>query len=194
MAFTKENLAKAQMLCSREGDKKISSMKGRSGASSSYLDDDIGYLNESQMRNMNPAQNFNNTSRSIDSLNIPDVIKQSFLNESIDVSSLADPTTKNIRAFDDIVESFAREASPSPQPIQEDRMYYQTNNNGIDYNVIRQIIEECIDRKLKNLNENVLKGIRLKEGKISLSAHNGNVYQANLEYKGNINEQKKKNA
>jgi hypothetical protein len=194
MAFTKENLAKAQMLCSREGDKKISSMKGRSGASSSYLDDDIGYLNESQMRNINPVQNFNNTSRSIDSLNIPDVIKQSFLNESIDVSSLADPTTKNIRAFDDIVESFAREASPSPQPIQEDRMYYQTNNNGIDYNVIRQIIEECIDRKLKNLNENVLKGIRLKEGKISLSAHNGNVYQANLEYKGNINEQKKKNA
>lgn len=194
MAFTKENLAKAQMLCSREGDKKISSMKGRSGASASYLDDDIGYLNESQMRNMNPAQNFNNTSRSIDSLNIPDVIKQSFLNESIDVSSLADPTTKNIRAFDDIVESFAREASTVPQPIQEDKMYYQTNNNGIDYNVIRQIIEECIDRKLKNLNENVLKGIRLKEGKISLSAHNGNVYQANLEYKGNINEQKKKNA
>ena len=69
---------------------------------------------------------------------------------------------------------------------------YPTNNSGIDYNLLRQIVEESIDRKLKNLNENVIKGIRLKEGKIMLTDHSGNVFSASLEYKGNVNEQKTK--
>ena len=50
--------------------------------------------------------------------------------------------------------------------------------------MIKTIVEECIDRKLKELNENTLKGIKLKEGKIALVDNGGNVFHATLEYKG----------
>jgi hypothetical protein len=199
MAFNSNTLAKARQLCSPEGERMMDTMKGKGGTSAAYFDNDnISYINESQMRDRNPNYNPNmGRQRSLSDLNIPDIVKESFANQSIDVSSLADPATKNIRAFDDIVEAFTRETEPTRQPIREETVYtpsqlsYNTNG-GIDYNIIRQIVEECIDRKLKNLNESTLKSIKLKEGKITLAANNGNVFSANLEYKGNLNEQKNK--
>ena len=196
MAFDSNILAKARQLCSPEGERMMNNMKGKGGVSAAYFDgNDYDYINESQMRDRNPNYNSNNRQRSLSDLNIPDVVKESFANQTIDVSSLADPATKNMRAFDDIVEAFTRETETSKQPLKEETLFTSsqpTYNNGIDYNLIRQIVEECIDRKLKTLNESSLKSIKLKEGKITLAANNGNVFSANLEYKGNLNEQKNK--
>ena len=72
---------------------------------------------------------------------------------------------------------------PKKKKINEERIVPQTNGV-IDYSLIKQIVEECIDRKLKTMNESTLKGVKLKEGKISLVDNSGNVYQAVLEYKG----------
>ena len=198
MAFDSNILAKARQLCSPEGERMMNNMKGKSGLSTSYFDGgECDYINESQMRDRNPNYNPNNRQRSLSDLNIPDVVKESFANQTIDVSSLADPATKNMRAFDDIVEAFTRETENVKQPLKEETIYANPqpsygsyNNSGVDYNLIRQIVEECIDRKLKTLNESSLKSIKLKEGKITLAANNGNVFSANLEYKGNLNEQK----
>lgn len=197
MAFNSDILAKARQLCSPEGERMMDNMKGKGGASAAYFDDNINYINESQMRDRNPNYNQNRGGqRTLSDLNIPDIVKESFATQTIDVSSLADPATKNMKAFDDIIESFTRESEATKQPLREETIYAHSqssySNSGIDYNMIRQIVEECIDRKLKNLNESVLKSIKLKEGKITLAANNGNVFSANLEYKGNLNEQKNK--
>ena len=199
MAFNSNTLAKARQLCSPEGERMMDTMKGKGGISSAYFDDDNhNYINESQMRERNPNYN-NGGQRKLSDLNIPDVVKESFANQTIDVLSLADPATKNMRAFDDIIEAFTKDVETTKQPLREDTVYpsqqtqYNPNtfNGGIDYNLIRQIVEECIDRKFKTLNESNLKSIKLKEGKITLAANNGNVFSANLEYKGNLNDKKK---
>lgn len=199
MAFNSNTLAKARQLCSPEGERMMDTMKGKGGISSTYFNDDNdNYINESQMRERNPNYN-NGGQRKLSDLNIPDVVKESFANQTIDVSSLADPATKNMRAFDDIIEAFTKDVETTKQPLREETIYtsqqtqYNPNtfNGGIDYNLIRQIVEECIDRKFKTLNESSLKSIKLKEGKITLAANNGNVFSANLEYKGNLNDKKK---
>lgn len=199
MAFNSNTLAKARQLCSPEGERMMDTMKGKGGISSAYFDDDNhNYINESQMRERNPNYN-NGGQRKLSDLNIPDVVKESFANQTIDVSSLADPATQNMRAFDDIIEAFTKDVETTKKPLREETIYTSqqtqhnpnTFNGGIDYNLIRQIVEECIDRKFKTLNESNLKSIKLKEGKITLAANNGNVFSANLEYKGNLNDKKK---
>jgi hypothetical protein len=197
MAFNQNTLAKAKALCSPEGEKKINSMKGAGGVSATYFNESSSYINESQMMERNPEFNNNgNKQRTLSELKIPDIIKESFANQTIDVSALADPATKSFRAFDDIVEQFTKENEQQKQTIKEETLYdtqLQTNygNGVIDYNIIRKIIEECIDRKFNSINEHSLKSIKLKEGKITLAANNGNVFSANLEYKGNLNDKKK---
>ena len=68
---------------------------------------------------------------------------------------------------------------------------------GIDYALIKTIINECIEQKLSEITERgllnegtTLKGIGLSEGKIKLVDNKGNVFQAKLEYKGNTKDKK----
>ena len=68
---------------------------------------------------------------------------------------------------------------------------------GIDYALIKTIVNECLEQKLGELAEKgllnestTLKGIGLSEGKIKLIDNKGNVFQAKLEYKGNAKEKK----
>ena len=70
----------------------------------------------------------------------------------------------------------------------------QSNVGGIDYSVLRAIINECIDTKLKeylgggrqSLNENTLTGIKLSDGKIKLVDNSGRVFSAKMEYNGKV--------
>ena len=131
--------------------------------------------------------------RSIKESALPDVIKRSFMEQEINVDCL-NPDYQREKQFEAAMNAMLNEAeqtTPQYRNVVNENVY-PTNNSGIDYNLLRQIVEESIDRKLKNLNENVIKGIRLKEGKIMLTDHSGNVFSASLEYKGNVNEQKTK--
>ena len=65
--------------------------------------------------------------------------------------------------------------------------------NGIDYSVIKAIVNECLNEYFKRpLNESVgtLSGIGLKEGKIKLVDNKGNIFSANLEYQGTTTKNK----
>lgn len=69
---------------------------------------------------------------------------------------------------------------------------------GIDYALIKTIVNECIEQKLSEITERgllsegtTLKGIGLSEGKIKLVDNKGNVFQAKLEYKGNMKDKNK---
>lgn len=73
----------------------------------------------------------------------------------------------------------------------------QTGGAGIDYALIKTIINECLETKLNEMAERgllnegtTLKGIGLSEGKIKLVDNKGNVFQAKLEYKGNTKDKK----
>ena len=77
-------------------------------------------------------------------------------------------------------------------PIME-----QTGGGGIDYALIKTIVNECLEQKLNEMAERgllnegtTLKGIGLSEGKIKLVDNKGNVFQAKLEYKGNTKDKK----
>ena len=68
---------------------------------------------------------------------------------------------------------------------------------GIDYALIKTIVNECLEQKLSEMAERgllsegtTLKGIGLSEGKIKLVDNKGNVFQAKLEYKGNTKDKK----
>ena len=73
----------------------------------------------------------------------------------------------------------------------------RSGGGGIDYALIKTIVNECIETKLNEvfqkgmLNEGTtLKGIGLSNGKIKIVDNKGNVYSAKLEYQGNTKDKK----
>lgn len=86
----------------------------------------------------------------------------------------------------------------TPQPIVEQRYtptpqpQIPTGTAGVDYTIIKAIVEECIKRNIEEikasiLQESSLKRVRLGEGnKIQLVDNKGNLYESTLEYKKNI--------
>lgn len=76
--------------------------------------------------------------------------------------------------------------TPTPQP------QIPTGTPGVDYTIIKAIVEECIKRNIEEikasiLQESSLKRVRLGEGnKIQLVDNKGNLYESTLEYKKNI--------
>ena len=76
-------------------------------------------------------------------------------------------------------------------------MNEQAYGGGIDYALIKTIINECIETKFNEmaqkglLNEGTtVKGIGLSNGKIKLVDNKGNVFSAKLEYQGNTKDKK----
>lgn len=102
--------------------------------------------------------------------------------------------------LDEIADKYARIAKREQQtgnirqPLRESQQTIpaQQYNTGVDYSVLRAIINECIDTKLKEylgdkkepLNENCLKGIKLSDGNIKLVDNSGRIFTAKLEYTG----------
>ena len=136
------------------------------------------------------------TQQSVSRSRVPDFIKQSMVSESIDTTALSDnPLDRmnldrlRVKPQQQVTEQMV--SSPVGAQVHSQAV-------GIDYTIIKAIINECIDSKLKEyglnkqtLNENTLKTIHLKGGVIKLVDNSGNVYSAQLEKKGNINDNKK---
>ena len=129
------------------------------------------------------------TQASVSKSRVPDFIKNSMINERIDITALsANPLDRMDLSGIQINEE--RPAAPVTRTIPAG----QTNNTGIDYSVLRAIILECIDSKFKELgitkeilSENTLKSIHLSKGNINLIDNKGNIFGAKLEIKGNVN-------
>lgn len=78
------------------------------------------------------------------------------------------------------------------------QMNEQVNfGGGIDYSLIKTIVNECIETKLNEITQKgllteaaTIKGIGLSNGKIKIVDNKGNVYSAKLEYQGNTKDKK----
>ena len=201
-------LAAAQKLCSPSMDKKMNQIvKENAGVPAADVDPanyngdadswDRMFLSDATAPATNKPQESAPviTQRGITKSRVPDFIKKSMMSESIDTAALsANPLDRM-----DLSRLHVNEAAPRRDIIENTTPVQQvvSNTGGIDYPLIRAIINECIDNKFKelgltkeSLNENTLKSIHLKGGGIKLVDNSGNVYAAQLERKGNINDKK----
>lgn len=113
---------------------------------------------------------------------MPDAIKQSMMQEQIDVSALNTEGS----VLDSIgMKGTQRRAQRTP--VNEN--YRGNAGSSVNYSMIKQIINECLDEKL---GDNTLKTIQVGDGKIRLVDNQGRIFIANLEYKGNVSDKKKK--
>lgn len=113
---------------------------------------------------------------------MPDAIKQSMMQEQIDVSALQ--TEGSVL---DSIGLNGQQRRTQRGPVNENQM--AAAGSGVNYGLIKQIINECLDERLGN---NALKTIQVGDGKIRLVDNQGRIFIANLEYKGNIADKKKK--
>lgn len=171
-------LNKARMLCQPEGQQMINEASKNVDVRYDDIDYD-SYLTSVPAEYMQPQSSPAGQTGS----KLPKAIMESMMNNPIDTSSL-DPNGMNVL----MREVEKQMPAKQPQVIKEEKII-PTSSTGVDYALIKQIVEECIDRKLKTLTENNLKGIKLKEGKIALVDNSGNVFQATLEYKGKSKKQ-----
>jgi hypothetical protein len=113
---------------------------------------------------------------------MPDAIKKSMMQEQIDVSALQTEGS----VLDSIgIKGQQRRAQRAP--INENQR--GNSGAGVNYSLIKQIINECLDERL---GDNTLKTIQVGDGKIRLVDNQGRIFIANLEYKGNVSDKKKK--
>lgn len=205
MAFSKEDLAqiisgKARELCTPEAlqQRSVHNISGGNRLNEDYNEGygDENYhdpfVNDSSYEitpSMNNSKDMQISAKRVAESKLPDTIKKMMIENPIDVSGL-DPHKSVLSGLN--IQSPKRQEN-----IKETYQPQMNINNGVDYSLIKVIIEECIDRKMKeyvskqSLNENTLKTIGLSEGKIKLVDNKGNVFISKLEYQGNINDKKK---
>lgn len=92
----------------------------------------------------------------------------------------------------------ARASELDGKGMPKRQMNEQVNfGGGIDYSLIKTIVNECIETKLNEITQKgllteaaTIKGIGLSNGKIKIVDNKGNVYSAKLEYQGNTKDKK----
>ena len=177
---------KARKLCSPEGDSMVNEMAGRVNTQS-YDPDPSSYdMDSDEFDSMylgstagNSGRDMYYDERTAANSKLPDVIKQSMLNERIDTSGL-DP---NRSVLDGL--NLNQQPKRKPRPQVNEQLYApKQQGGGIDYSIIKAIVNECIRENLSGLlteGNNQLKTVVLKGGNISLVDNSGNVYAAKLE-------------
>lgn len=91
----------------------------------------------------------------------------------------------------------ARASELDGKGMSKKQINEQSVGGGIDYALIKTIVNECIETKFNEmaqrgvLNEGTtIKGIGLSNGKIKLVDNKGNIFSAKLEYQGNTKDKK----
>lgn len=195
MAFNPESLQRARALMSPDMQNKMKTYQGQGLSGINFDAAPETYLTEGQLYesgyDMTKIKSVQQGPRNINESGLPDVIKKSFMETEINVDCL-NPDYKREKDFEAAMNAMIaeNEVVASRTSVNEG-VVNSTNGLGFDREWFKSIIDECLDRKLRTINESVVKGVRLKEGKIMLTDHAGNVFSAVLEYKGNVNEQKK---
>lgn len=192
----------AKTLCSPKGQKTLNEMAGAISKDSNGMVSDewdnwnFDDPNASTAQQFKPANLQVSESRVANS-RIPDAIKQSMLENPINQSAAfagapsADLSFLNKQAINE-QPNVVRQTTTAP--VYQPQQYVPQTAPVIDYNYLKHIIGECIAEYFSKqpLNEQTtLKSIGVAEGKIKLVDSKGNVFSANLELKGNLNDKKK---
>ena len=200
MAIDKNKLAsiiqgKARAMCTPEYDRKITeatnNRHGRPTTNTQYYDPDPASFNDYQEYDdmyldnsytVNESHDIAYTSENIANSKLPDALKESFARQRIEMTG-----SGGLSVVDELIPNQAiPQRAPRKQNVTEQKV--QQNNNtqssGIDYSIIKAIVNECLKEHFnqQTLNESTsLKTIALKEGTISLVDNKGNIFKAKLE-------------
>ena len=195
-------LKSAQFLMSEEGQKQIDF----AAKSNTFGDDlDLSTNVPSQYRGAGKLLNENkNTSNTMSeekaaSLGIPMSVFREMEKDYGEGGILSSTPSIMTESSGSVLDGLKLTPSPRRQePIVEQRYtstpqpQIPTGTVGVDYTIIKAIVEECIKRNIEEikasiLQESSLKRVRLGEGnKIQLVDNKGNLYESTLEYKKNI--------
>ena len=195
-------LKSAQFLMSEEGQKQIDF----AAKSNTFGDDlDLSTNVPSQYRGAGKLLNENkNTSNTMSeekaaSLGIPMSVFREMEKDYGEGGILSGTPSIMTESSGSVLDGVKLTPSPRRQePIVEQRYVstpqpqIPTGTVGVDYTIIKAIVEECIKRNIEEikssiLQESSLKRVRLGEGnKIQLVDNKGNLYESTLEYKKNI--------
>lgn len=205
MAISQDKLAQiinynAKTLCSAKGQKKLHEIQKSKNDMDDMVSDQWDNWNfddpntQQQPQQIYPQINESRIAKS----RIPDNIKQSLLNNPINQngaiagSHSADLSFLNKQQVNE-QQNVVHETTTVPQ--YQPQQYIPQSAPAIDYNYLKHIISECIAEYFTKqpINEHAtLKTIGLAEDKIKVVDTKGNVFNASLEYKGNLNERKNK--
>lgn len=188
---------KAARMCSPSSQRKFDEMAGQVRGSinedGSYNDGGASLMGDQQLAQYDAMFSYGSSDdsqvRDIDytqtdakNSKMPEAIKASMLNERIDTSSFG-----GISVLDSLGVK-GNNASMQQKRAQINEQQYtaapQQTVGGVDYSIIKAIVNECLSNYFsKNqINEStgVLEGIRLQGGNIRLVDNKGNVYEAKL--------------
>lgn len=203
MAVSKQQLAqiigKARDLCSPEGDRLVESYRGQGNSGnndpdpsqyddysqydSMYLNEEESYQQQPQPRKRKPqAKDIRYNQMTAEGSRMDENIKQSMLNHVIDASPLAN---QSVLDGMDIPEG---QVPQRRQAVNEQR--YTQQGVGIDYSIIKAIVNECLNDYFSRqpLNESAsISTIGIKPGVIKVVDSKGNVFSGKLEKIGNTN-------
>lgn len=203
MALSPEQLAKiiqhnSSTLCTPQGQKKLHEMAGAMNVDDNgMVSDEWDNFSLSDPMDSTPKRqaNLNQpiSQNAVNNSRLPEAVKQSMLEHQIDTSALGGGGDTSF--LDNIGRSKPQRKQQVNEQVTYQQPQYQPQQMGIDYSLLKMIVKECLNEYFSNqpLNEGTtLKQIGLAEGKIKLVDNKGNVYGADLEFKGNVNERKKK--
>lgn len=201
MPVSKEQLAAiigghARELCSPQTDRVLDSYAGRARMDEGYDPDPCGYDDGGAAEryeamlgfgSSTPSRDMSYSQSSASNSRMPDAIKQSMINERIDVSKMGNTS---------VLDSMNIPDTPRRQQrgqIRESMAPMQQPMGGVDYSIIKAIVKECLDDYFSKqpINESsTLKTIGLEKGNIKLVDNSGNVFEAKLQKVGNIKDKK----
>lgn len=113
---------------------------------------------------------------------MPDAIKSSMMSEQIDLSSLERIGADDVESFmtqDRINRIKAISGNGNKDARQTTSPTYSATAPVIDYSLLKDIINGCLDAKLSEYG-GTLAGIKLKGGEITIIDHKGNVFTGKL--------------
>jgi hypothetical protein len=184
---------KARAMCTPEYDRKINEAtnirNGRPTNNIQYYDPDPASFDDYQeydnMYLSESTQGINGddmayTNEAVKNSNLPDALKQSLMEERIQMKS-------NVSVTDDLFGTIPQQ--PKQKVRKKVNEQVSPANSvvqpaAVDYSIIKAIVNECLKEHLgqQTLNESAtLKTIALKEGTISLVDNKGNIFKAKLE-------------
>jgi hypothetical protein len=200
MGISKEQLAsiitgRAKNLCNPEGDRLVEgyTQGGNRGGydpdPSSFNDDadrfDRMYLSSYDEPESVIRENYSQSYAASNS-RMPEDIKRSMMEHHIDTSKLSNNSVLDTMGIRPTTER-------KNKPQLRENVQQTTQGGGIDYSIIKAIVNECLNEHFgkQALNESTsLQSIGLSNGTISLVDNKGNVFKAKLEKIGNTNDKK----
>lgn len=197
-------LASAKFLMSEEGQKQINhAVKQNSFNNEGDFDTHIPSSYQGAGRILNETKNQNFSSSKAEKMGLPKSIVEAMTEDYSEGGALSNMgrTLTEDTTNSSVLDNFVLPQSSAPKPqineVRHESPRYNSQpipqgNNGVDYTIIKAIVEECIQRNIEAikqsiLSESTLKTVKLSNGnKIQLVDNKGNLYESTLTFKKNI--------